>query len=608
MTSQIADADTQRTPIPVSVPDVPGTRMIVEKNVMIRMRDGVRLATDVYRPAGSERFPVVLTRTPYGSENKENLDKGVFYVKRGYAFAVQDVRGKYDSEGDWFGKRNESEDGSDTITWLGTQPWSNGKVGMIGGSYVGAVQYAVADQQNPYLKALVPMVAPNTLGRDPEDYRRLAGYAGAETWSVSGMWLLMTDGRGNQTDTDSTVFDAAWDHLPRSDYPRIFGREMPYLSFAMNHAYGFWDEYLLRAAAGNWSGPISNDWWKQYAERYRKVQVPILHVSGWYDCWADPMIWNFQQIRKHATEPMARDHQQLMIGPWQHRLGRTLKGIDYFGADSRIDTDEVSVQWFDHWLKGLDNGVNKRRAVRVFVMGENRWREADDWPIPGTRFTKYYLHSRGSAQLAEGGGGQLSTRAPGAEPVDHYTYDPANPITIPTLSIAQPADMRETEQRSDLLVYTSEVLEAPVEVTGPLSAVIYVATSAPSTDLIVRLLDVLPDGTAHSVFGTSTPPYRTHWAKDVRTAADGTRIVKADMSLYPTSIVFAAGHRIRVEISSSFVVDAKNFGLPKYGSRGLNVEPGTELTAARWNVAKQTIYHDRAHPSHIVLPVVPKNQ
>jgi putative CocE/NonD family hydrolase len=148
----------------------------------------------------------------------------------------------------------------------------------------------------------------------------------------------------------------------------------------------------------------------------------------------------------------------------------------------------------------------------------------------------------------------------------------------------------------------------PTEVTGPLSAVIYVGTSAPSTDLIVRLLDVYPDGKAYSVFGTSTPPYRTHWAKDVETTRDGTRIVKADMSLYPTGILFAAGHRIRVEISSSFVVDAKNFGLPKYGSRGLNVEPGAELTATRWNVARQTIFHDRAHPSHIVLPVIPRKE
>ena len=581
--------------------------MTVQKNVMVRMRDGVRLATDIYRPIGSERYPVVLTRTPYGSETKEYLDKAKYYAAKGYVLAVQDVRGKYDSDGDWYGKRNEGEDGSDTITWLGTQPWSTGKVGMIGGSYVGAIQYLVADQQNPYLKALVPMVAPNTLGRDLADYQRLAGYSGGETYSVNGMWLIMTDGRVNQSDPESGTFDDAWGHLPRSDYPKIFGREMAWLPFAMNHRHGFWEEYLLRAAEGNWSGPISDDWWKNYEARYRRVQVPILHVSGWYDCWAEQMIKNFQFIRKYAQEPLARDHQYLVIGPWQHRLGRSLKGLDYdFGPDAKINTDEVSARFFDRWLKGEDNGVDRQKPVRVFVMGENRWREADDWPIPGTRFTKYFLHSSGDAHLAQSGGGQLSTRKPGREPVDHYTYDPANPVLLPTLSVGQPTDLSEVQKRPDVLVYTTEALKGPVEITGPLNVVLYVSTSAPSTDLLVRVLDVHPDGKAYSVFNPGSPPYRTHFSKDVETTADGTRIVKADMLLYPMSNLFRAGHRVRVEISSSFMVDARNFGLPIYGSRGLNVEPGTELTATRWNLAKQTIHHDKTHPSHIVLPIVPR--
>jgi putative CocE/NonD family hydrolase len=239
------------------------------------------------------------------------------------------------------------------------------------------------------------------------------------------------------------------------------------------------------------------------------------------------------------------------------------------------------------------------------VMGENRWHEATDWPVPGTQFTRFHLHSNGSAHLAEGGG-QLSTELPGEEAADHYTYDPGNPTLVPTNSAGGPTDMTAVEKRDDVVVYTSDDLNAPVEVMGPLAAELYVATSAPSTDLLVRLLDVYPDGKAYALSGTSVPPYRTYWSKNVEVTADGTRIVKANIMLYPTGNLFAAGHRIRVEISSSFVIDGASLGLTKYGARGLNVEAGTEPYAAKWNVAQQTIYHDRAHPSQVVLPVIPR--
>jgi uncharacterized protein len=593
--------------VPVPLAGAPAGGMIIQKNVMIRMRDGVRLATDIYRPAGDESYPIVLVRTPYGSETPEYIEKAKFYVKRGYAYAVQDIRGKSDSEGDWHGKRNEAHDGSDTITWLGTRPWSTGKVGMTGGSYLGLVQDQVADQQNPYLKALVPMVSPITLGReDLGEYARLAVYTGRETYSVNTMWMVPIDGRVNQNDRNSPAFDKAWDYLPRIDYPKIFGKEMPGWPFLLTHQRGYWEEYVLRAALGEWSKPIpdAETWWRNYEERYRKVNVPMLQISGWYDCCGEAMIKMFQLVRKYAADPLARNNQQLVMGPWFHRVGQTMGAID-FGADARMDPDEVSVEWFDHWLKGLDNGVQKRAPVRAFVMGENRWREANDWPLPGTSFTAFYLHSTGSAHLAQDGG-QLSTQPPGDERADHYTYDPGDPTVIPTDSVGGPVDMSTMEKRSDVVVYTSDALKAAVEVTGPLSAELYVATSAASTDFLVRLLDVHPDGKAYALSNAGTPPYRTHWSKNVETIADGTRIIKANIILYPTGILFAAGHRIRVEISSSFMVDGASLGLPKYGSRGLNVEPGTEPYATRWNVAKQTIYHDMAHPSHIVLPVIPR--
>jgi uncharacterized protein len=600
--------------VPVPLPGAPGEGMIIQKNVMVRMRDGVRLATDIYRPAGSERSPVVLVRTLYGTEGPESLETAKFYVTRGYAYALQDTRGKYDSEGNWDGPRNEAHDGSDTITWLGTRPWSNGRVGMTGGSYLGLVQDVVADQENPYLKALVPMVSPMTLGReDLTEYDQLSTYTGRDTYSINTMWMVPYDGRVNQNDRQSPAFDKAWEYLPRIDYPKVFGREMAWWPFLLNHQRGFWEEYVIRAAHGEWkrSLPEADAWWKNYKEHYRKVNVPMLQVSGWYDCCGEAMIKMFQLVRKHATDPVARNNQQLVMTPWPHALStgfgkqKAMGDLD-FGPQAKFDPDEASVEWFDHWLKGKNNGVEKRAPVRAFVMGENRWREAQDWPIPGTQFTKFYLRSNGSAHLVQGGG-QLSTKPPGDEPADHYTYDPGNPTLIPITSTAiGPTDMSTVDKRDDVVVYTSDVLSVPVEATGPLAAELYVATSAPSTDFLVRLLDVYPDGKAYNLSNAGVPPYRTYWSKNVETTADGTRIVKANIMLYPTGNLFAAGHRIRVEISSSWMVEGSSFGLPKFGARGLNVEAGTEPYATKWNVARQTIYHDQAHPSHIVLPVIPR--
>ena len=596
-----------RKHVPVPLPGAPGDGMVIQKNVMVRMRDGVRLATDIYRPAGVGKYPVVLIRTPYGSDTPDHIQKAKFYVKRGYAYVVQDVRGKYDSEGEWDGPRNEAHDGSDTVTWLGTRSWSSGKVGMTGGSYLGLVQVALADQGNPYLKALVPMVSPLTLGRDDlTEYDRLSAYTGRETYSLNTMWMVPLDGRVTQSDREGPAFDAAWDLFPRIDYPSLFGREMKWWPFVLNHQRGFWEEYLLRAARGEWSQPFAelDAWWDDYEARYAKVNVPMLLISGWYDVCGEAMIKVFQLVRKHARDPVARTQQQLLMGPWSHRVGKSMSDFD-FGAEAQMDPDEASAEWFDHWLKGEDNGVNRRAPVRVFVMGENRWRDASDWPIPGTEFRRFYLHSSGSAHLRSGGG-HLSSSEPLEEPPDHYTYDPGNPVAIPADSIAAPSDLSSIEQRDDIVVYTSDPLEAPVEVTGPLAAELYVSTSAPSTDLLVRLLDVHPDGKAYAATNPCVPPYRTYWSREVEVQADGLRLIKASIMLYPTGLLFRAGHRIRIEISSSVMVDGAKYGLPRYGARGLNVEPGAEPYATEWNVARQTIYHDRRRPSHVILPVIPR--
>jgi putative CocE/NonD family hydrolase len=588
--------------IAVTLPTAPNGGMIVQKNVMVQMRDGVRLATDLYRPAGPGPFPTVLVRTPYGSETQEFVTRGQFYVKHGYVFAVQDTRGKYDSEGDWYGKRDEAQDGSDAVTWLGTRPWSNGKVGMIGPSYMGMVQYLVADQENPYLKALVPIVAPTTLGRDTADFDQLAVYSGRESFRTNLTWMLTTDGRVNQTDPPEAI-RAARRHLPLADYPKVIGREMPWWPAMLDQRYGLWEQYFLRAARGQWTGHLADEasWWGGYRERYRKVRVPMLHISGWFDCCDEQLIKTFQLVRELATEPAAREHQHLLLGPWTHGVGNRKEGDLDFGPQAAFDPDTAAVRWFDHWLKGEDNGVDRLPTVRAFVMGENRWREAKDWPIPGTEFTKFYLRSAGDARLAGGSsGGGLSREMPQGVPADHYRYDPANPtpeiLSADSAWVPGPLDRSAIERREDVLVYSTDPLDGPVEVTGPLKVVLYVSTSAPSTDVLARVVDVWPDGHAYPVFATyGATPYRTHWSKQVETSANGTKIIKAEIMLPPTSIVFAKGHRIRLEIASA--------AAPTFF--GLNVDPATELTATKWNVADQTIYHDEAHPSHMILPVIP---
>jgi len=604
--------DRAQAPIPVPLATAPGGGMIVQKNVMVAMRDGVRLATDIYRPAGREQYPVVLMRTPYGSESPATAKQAQYYVEHGYAFAIQDCRGKYDSEGDWYGKRDEAQDGSDAITWLGTQPWSNGNVGMTGGSYLGMVQYLVADQANSYLKAMVPMVAPLTLGRDTADFDHLSVYGGREHTAMLA-WMLLTDGRVNQADgqgdASGFLFRTARQHLPRVDYPRVFGREMTWWTFVSSHRYGFWEEYFLRASLGEWSKPIPSaaTWWGGYQERYKKVRVPMLHISGWFDCCGEQLIKMFQLVRQHAAEPLARDNQQLVMGPWVHAIGQSKNGEVDFGPQALLDADSVSVRWFDRWLKGIDNGVDKEPPVRAFVMGENQWRAASDWPIPGTTFTKFYFHSKGDARLVRGGG-SLSAGAPNDEPADHYVYDPGNPtpgrrnadtaeaVLGSSDMIYGSANLTPLEMRDDILVYTTEAVNEPVELTGPVAAMIYLTTSAPSTDLMVRLLDVHPDGKAYNVYLTYAGPYRTHWAKTMERGPGGEPIIKAEIQLPPTSILIRRGHRVRVEISSA--------AAPRI--RGLNAEPGTEATATKWNVAEQHIYHDAARPSHVVLPVIPR--
>lgn len=579
--------------------------VVLETNIMISMRDGVRLATDIYRPETEGKFPVILVRTPYGSEYKEYSERGKFFVDQGYVFAVQDCRGKYDSEGNWYGKRRETDDGYDTITWLGTQSWSSGKVGMMGGSYLGIVQWQVAFTQNPYLKALIPEVAPISLGRDKEKYRKLATYCNSNNGIGNSAlqelpWLVIVNGRINQN-VEAYDMDKIVKHLPLIEIPNLLGRKLPSWERLLKESNGHWEEYIRRATKGNWTEPIKMQ--EDFPSLYSKVNIPILQISGWYDCASEYCFYNLNQTEKHSEGNDAKQYQYVLMGPWNHaiRLAPKIGDLD-FGPESIVDFEKTALRWFDRWLKGIQNKVEKDLPVKFFVMGINKWRETTDWPLPESQFKPFYLHSSGKANSFFGDG-LLSYEMPENEPPDEYVYDPAEPTPSITgldnteLAMAGPVDMSPIEERNDVLVYTSAELKQDIEVTGPLSAVLYVSSTAPSTDFFVRLLDVHPNGIPYPVFYTYANPYNTRGLQPIDKGPKGEKILKCEIELPPTSNVFFKRHKIRVEISSS--------AFPLF--RNLNVG-GEVAYATKFNVAKQKIFHDKDHPSHIILPVIPHRQ
>ncbi len=369
-------------------------------------------------------------------------------------------------------------------------------------------------------------------------------------------------------------------HLPQVDMDDAAGRHMP-----------FWKELFKHTKL--------DDWWEpcRYQNKFDKVNVPILHISGWYD---DEQVGTPLNFHGMTTKRVAgvRPYQKLVMGPWPHRVNSTSKlGKVDFGKSAIIDMDGLQMRWFDRWLKGIDNGVDKEPKVRIFVMGANQWRDEQEWPLPGTQWTKVYLQSKGHANTREGDG-ILSTDPPAMQTSDHFDYDPANPtpfLTEPSFAqIGGPDDYREVETRSDVLVYSTDALVADMEVSGPVRAKIYAASSAPDTDFMVKLIDVWPDGFAQRLCdGMVRARFRD--GMDKPTLIEPGKVYAYDVDCWNTCQLFKKGHRIRVEIASS--------AFPKF-SRNQNTGEALGVTA-NMKVARQIILHDGEHPSHVLLPVIP---
>ncbi len=556
--------------------------VIIETNVPAIMRDGVVLRADVHRPDGGGPYPVLVSRTPYG-KHKQRYEQ---YVKGGYIVVCQDVRGRYASDGTWESwlrpQTHDAEDGYDTVQWAARLPGASGKVGTIGFSYGAFYQWKLAARRPP---ALVAMSAHSIPARYPDlegpgtirPGRRLR-------WSIVTM-MPEVRRRANRLGTHTEAEAAAlWDagqgqkwlyFLPWLDLPQeVFEDDMPYLRNWLRH-------------------PQTDPWQLDLA--CRQITVPNLEVVGWYDHAKGDMLLHQTLVKKGKTRE-ARKGSRLVVGPWAHFPpgGRKFGNID-FGPAADLDLAGLDVRWFDYWLKGLTNGVDHDAPVRIFVMGDNQWRDETSWPPKRARSRALFLTSGGRANTPAGDG-QLVWQRPASDGRDHYAYDPRNPV--PTLfgpgNFTCATDQRALSNRADILVYQTEPLAERVEVTGLPRVELYAASSAPDTDWVARLIDVAPDGLARDVcMGLVRARYRDGLGKP-RLIPPG-KVLKYVIQLGPTANAFLPGHRIRLDVTSS--------DFPNYDrNHNTAADPNAD---AELVIAHQTIHHGAAHASKLILPRVP---
>jgi hypothetical protein len=570
---------------------VTATDIIIQHDVPMKTRDGVILHADIYRPKSSEKFPVILMRTPYDKSVSWAVSPVFKMVPRGYVVIIQDVRGRYTSEGEWYPFKHEQADGYDAVEWAAALPYSDGKVGMMGASYVGATQMLAAIAQPPHLTAIAPnMTASNY--HDGWTYQSGA----LEQWfdqNWTSQLAQNTLERLIHENTDARVGSAT---LPIANYSVFNFGQLPADAQLTAAIAPYYLDWLVH--------PDYDDYWKQWSieENFPKIAVPMLQVGGWYDIFNAGTLRNYMGAKAHGATEAARTEQHLLIEIGGHSgFGRRIGDVD-FGphALENVYTD-VILDWYDFLFKGIKNQFATDKPVRLFVMGANEYRLEDDWPPPQARSTKYFLHSNGKANSVRGEG-SLSTSAPKSEPADSYIYNPANPAPTmggPLCCDAEhmepgPRDQRAIENRDDVLVYSIGPLPTDLEVTGPVTADLFVKSSAVDTDFTAKLVDVTPDGFAQDLTeGILRMRYRS--SPEHATFMNPGQIYEISLDLWATSNVFLKGHSLRLEISSS------NF--PHF-DRNLNT--GEEIKFARtMATANNTILHDAQHPSSLILPVMP---
>lgn len=560
-------------------------KQLTLENVAVPMRDGIVLRADVMLPAGHGRFPTLVYRTPYGKRSAPSewttFDKA---VARGYAVVIQDVRGRYASEGDFNPYRNEGRDGYDTIEWAAKQAWSNGRVGTFGLSYPGAVQWLAAVENPPHLKAMVPAMTFST----PRNFF-YSGGAFDGSW-IDWIWFnIAPDLRikkglpGPKSGKEAAV---AWKSerqrlqtfLPLADLPD-FKQVAP-----------FYYEWLSHPPADSW-------WdWAELRGKYDRVHAAVLNVSGWYDeaYGPDGATTNFNGLLAARANDSDK-RTATIIGAWTHgELERSKAGDRDFGPAAIVDYDELVLRWMDHYVRGEQNGVEKEKPVRLFVMGDNRWRDEDAWPLARASETSFYLSAKENSE----GTHALKKRPPHAgEGVAEFESDPAHPLTDPYAQFGA-RDYRSFVGRKDVLIFDSEPLSTDMEVTGPIRAEMYASADVPDFDLWVRILDVSPDGTAYNLMSPGLDVLRASY-RDATVEPElltPGKIYQLNLDRLLTSNVFLAGHRIRVQISGAF--------FPHFSR---NLQTGeSEISSARMNMGRIQIHTDEQHRSKVILPVIPR--
>jgi putative CocE/NonD family hydrolase len=607
---------------------------VLESGVEVPMRDGLKLSTDIYRPDSDGEFPVILVRTPYKKEMNELQAK--FFARRGYVFAVQDCRGRFSSPGEWEPFVNEAADGYDTIEWLAIQPWSSGKVGMIGASYLGWVQWWAARDRPPHLVTIIPNVSP------PDPYFNIPYEYGVFFLFGAIWWADMLETEATADISGKTaldVFDKKYAvilrDLPVVDLDRkVLGHENPY-----------WRKWIAH--------PDNDEYWEpaNFLDHLENLDIPVFHQSGWFDGDGIGSKLNYLKMASHG-----HSYQKLVLGPWGHtdQATRRIGGMD-FGEEALVDLQNEFVRWLDHWLKGVDNGIEAEPLVSLFAMGSNKWLHGNTYPLEGTQMTKFFLSSGGNANTSNGDG-VLGEVPPGeGVPYDRYVYDPGDPTPSPNYylsaddireiektdaqrrgeteaeevgdgesveargvsELSDPPEADDTEtsidsveelrerkrgfyakvnaEREDILVYDTPVVEQPFTFAGPVSAVLYASSSAVDTDWFMRLAVVDKLGVVHGlVEGKVRARYRSSFKRpELLTPGE---VYEYHLDLWQTGVTIREGERLRVEVASA--------SFPFF-SRNLNTGAHNE-TSSEYVEAEQRIYHDAEHPSHVTLPVIPE--
>ena len=554
---------------------------------LVPMRDGVELALDVAMPATQGPYPVVLLRTPYDkvfamSSTAEEV-KGIPYdqefiasiTRAGYAFAFQDVRGRFNSDGVWYPYFSEREDGEDTIDWLEHQQWCEGSVAMVGRSYAGYTQWMAAATKPTALKAIVPIAAQRSLF---DGYPLLGGVfwmahaevavkMGRHAYQVSSFMQNIYRGAENYFAT-----------LPLEKVPEAGGVVPP----------GWWVETMQH--------PNYDSYWQRgsYAPDWSKVEIPAFNLTGWYDMTLAGALSNFEGMRREGGTEAARNGQRLVVGPWAHWTNVPAEtNVVQFGRSATVDLSRSIIDFLDRWVKGKSSPDLEVNPVRLFVMGANEWWGTDSWPLRGTRETCLYLHSQGDAN-GSSGNGHLSLDPPSTEIPDHYEYDPLSPTGSEWSMLTGPVDDRAATDRPDVLCYTSAPLRQAVDVVGPVTFMLHASCSASDTDWHVRVADVHPDGYAQFLTnGALRARFRKSHENPELLTPGQPELFRIDVGA--TAARFSVGHCIRVEIASSW--------FPQF-DRNLNTGAVNNFLEADPQRARQTVFHDSARPSHLIVQVV----